>query len=154
MTAIVNTYDRKQIINNMFLHMWPDFEKLTKLSHLIFQEIPISNNETTMVFLCSIIAMLDIKMGSSESQDDPLNLHLCPQNCFNRHCFFLIYYLCTPLHEFTFYSLNYPFCLFLSYLNHSFVYFNQILATIYLFVSSRSLRICKLICDPICQNPT
>ena len=32
--------------------MSPDFGKLTKLSHLVFQEIPISNSKTTVGFLC------------------------------------------------------------------------------------------------------
>ena len=44
----------------------------------------------------------------------------------------LIYFLHTPLHGLAFYSFNYPLCLFPSYLNHAFVYFNEISATIYL----------------------
>ena len=46
--------------------------------------------------------------------------------------FLLIYFLCTPFHELAFYCLNYALCLLLSYLNHAFVYYNQICATIYL----------------------
>ena len=57
----------------------------------------------------------------------------------------LIYFLHTPLHELAFYSLNYPFYLFPSYLNHAFVYFNQISATTYLsYVSSTCYRVYKL----------
>ena len=40
--------------------MWPDFRTPTKLSHLVFQETPISNIETTVVFLYWIVATLDI----------------------------------------------------------------------------------------------
>ena len=32
-------------------HMGPDFGKLTTLSHLVFQEIPISNIKATVVLL-------------------------------------------------------------------------------------------------------
>ena len=42
------------------MHMRPDFGNLTEMSHLIFWEIPILNIETTLVFLCLIVAMLDI----------------------------------------------------------------------------------------------
>ena len=61
---------------------------------------------------------------------DPSNLHLSPQNYFNRSCFFriilLIYFLRTPLGGLALYSFNYPLCLLLSYLNYAFVYFNEI----------------------------
>ena len=46
--------------------------------------------------------------------------------------FLLIYFLYTPLHGLAFYSFNYLLCLFPSYLNHAFVYFNRISTTIYL----------------------
>ena len=41
-------------------------------------------------------------------------------------------FLRTPLHGLTFDSFNYLLCLFPSYLNYAFVYFNQISTTIYL----------------------
>ena len=44
-----------------FLNMCPNFGKLAKLSHLVFQEIPVTNIETTVVFLCQIVAMPDIQ---------------------------------------------------------------------------------------------
>ena len=37
-----------------------------------------------------------------------------------------------PCDGLAFYSFNYPVCLFPLYLNHAFVYFNEISATIYL----------------------
>ena len=33
-------------------YMWPDFRKPTKLSHLVFREIPILNIQATVVPLC------------------------------------------------------------------------------------------------------
>ena len=67
---------------------------------------------------------------------DPSNSYLLPKNYFNRHCFFLlillIYFLRTPLHGIVFYSFTYPLCLFPSYLNHAYIYVNQISTTIYL----------------------
>ena len=51
----------------------------------------------------------------------------------------------TPLHGLAFYSFNHPLYLLPSYLNHAFVYFNQISATIYLIIiSSTCYRIYKL----------
>ena len=51
---------------------------------------------------------------------------------FSNSIVILIYFLRTPLHGFTFYNFNYPVCLLPSYLNHAFVYFNEISVTIYL----------------------
>ena len=48
-----------QTANNM-LQMWPDFRKPTKLSHLVFREIPILNIQATVVPLCYIVALLNI----------------------------------------------------------------------------------------------
>ena len=33
-------------------HVLPDFGKLTKLLHLVFQEIPILSTEATMILSC------------------------------------------------------------------------------------------------------
>ena len=44
-----------------------------------------------------------------------------------------LHFLRTPLqHGLAFYNLNHPLCSFPSYLNHAFVYFNQVRVTIYL----------------------
>ena len=42
-----------------FPHMWLDFGKPTKLSQVVFQEIPILNIEATVVLLCWIVATPD-----------------------------------------------------------------------------------------------
>ena len=41
------------------------------------------------------------------------------KNILIRHLFILIYFLHIPLHRLVFYSLDYPLCLFPSYLNHA-----------------------------------
>ena len=71
-------------------------------------------NGTSFLFLCGLS-----------------NSNLLPQNYFNRHCFYLIYFICTPLHELHF-TLSFIQYAFPSYLNHGFTYFNHISATIYL----------------------
>ena len=48
----------------------------------------------------------------------------------------LIYFLSTSLYGVAFYIFNYPLCLFSSYLNYAFGYFNQISANIYLMYPS------------------
>ena len=41
-----------QWIDGKYHNMWPDFGKPIKLSHFVFQKIPIRNIETTVVLLC------------------------------------------------------------------------------------------------------
>ena len=40
------------MLNKMKDEMWPDFGKPTKLSHLVFREIPILNIQATVFPLC------------------------------------------------------------------------------------------------------
>ena len=39
-------------IEGIVICMWPDFGKPTKISHLVFQEIPILNIPATVVLWC------------------------------------------------------------------------------------------------------
>ena len=41
----------------MQLNMWPDFEKPTKMSHLVFRELPILNFPAIVALLYQIVAM-------------------------------------------------------------------------------------------------
>ena len=54
----------------------------------------------------------------------------------------LIYFLRTPLHGLAFHNFTYPLSLFPSYLNHAFVYFNQISVTIYLVYTHKHTYRC------------
>ena len=39
-------------IEGIVIYVWPDFRKPTKLSHLVFREIPILNIQAIVVPLC------------------------------------------------------------------------------------------------------